>query len=340
MDVISIIVPVYNTEKYLEACLDSLIAQTYENIEIICINDGSTDRSGAILERYKEKDKRITVITQTNKGVGETRNRGLACASGKYIYFIDSDDLLEKNALEYLYREAETDQLDVLYFDAGAVFESPELEKKHSTYTTYYARKGGYDGVCLGEELFVRMIGNKEYRTTACLQLIKHDLLVSSRSRFYPRILHEDNLFTTEVMLAAKRVSHRARPLYIRRVREGSIMTMPRSFNHLYGYLKVVMGLARLGEENIWRQETMSALNDFLKLMERQIIVIADNVYHSNRLFKEDIRRMTNVEKTTLLRVIMREADLDTGAVYRIREVFPDTGASLPVNREVFFMMT
>lgn len=337
MDVISIIVPVYNTEKYLEACLDSLIAQTYENIEIICVNDGSTDRSGAILERYKEKDKRITVITQVNKGSSEARNRGLSCASGKYIYFIDSDDLLEKRALEYLYCEAETDQLDVLYFDAEAVFESPELEKKHSIYTTYYTRKGGYGRVCSGEELFVHMIGNKEYRTSACLQLIKRDLLVSRRIRFYPRMLHEDNLFTTEVMLAAKRVSHRARPLYIRRVREDSIMTISKSFNHLYGYLKVVMGLARLGEENVRRQETMSALNGFLKSIERQTISIADNVYGSNRLFKEDMERMTNVEKTTLFRIIMGEGDLDARAVYRIGEVSPDTGVSLPVDGSVFF---
>lgn len=97
------------------------------------------------------------------------------------------------------------------------------------------------------------------------------------------------------------------------------------------------MGLARLGEENVRRQETMSALNGFLKSIERQTISIADNVYGSNRLFKEDMERMTNVEKTTLLRIIMGEGDLDARAVYRIGEVSPDTGVSLPVDGSVFF---
>lgn len=91
---ISVIIPVYNVEKYLSACLDSIISQEFQDIEIICINDGSTDGSPAILEQYVLKDERITVYTQKNAGLSAARNAGLEKAAGEYIYFFDSDDVL------------------------------------------------------------------------------------------------------------------------------------------------------------------------------------------------------------------------------------------------------
>ena len=97
MVTLSVIVPVYNTEKYLRECLDSIINQTFRDIEIICVNDGSTDKSLEILKEYALKDNRIKVITQGNKGQSVARNIGLNNASGKYITFIDSDDYLDFN---------------------------------------------------------------------------------------------------------------------------------------------------------------------------------------------------------------------------------------------------
>ena len=95
---ISIIIPVYNVEKYLDECLNSAANQTFENIEIICVNDGSTDGSLEILESHASKDKRIRIISQENKGVSSARNEGLDAARGKYIYFMDSDDYMDLNA--------------------------------------------------------------------------------------------------------------------------------------------------------------------------------------------------------------------------------------------------
>ena len=99
---LSVIIPVYNVEPYLEQCLDSVINQTYKNLEIICINDGSSDNSLKILEKYQKKDSRIKLINQKNKGLSEARNAGLDVAKGEYIAFVDSDDYLELNA----YKEA------------------------------------------------------------------------------------------------------------------------------------------------------------------------------------------------------------------------------------------
>lgn len=97
---ISIIVPVYNTEQYLSKCLDSLINQTYKNIEIICVNDGSTDNSADILNEYDKKDKRVRMISQKNCGLSATRNTGLKNCCGEYVMFLDSDDWIDFDTCE------------------------------------------------------------------------------------------------------------------------------------------------------------------------------------------------------------------------------------------------
>ena len=89
---VSVILPVYNVEKYLKECLDSILNQTLQEIEVICVDDGSTDRSLEILREYEKKDKRVIVLTQENKGAGAARNKGLAIAKGEYLSFLDSDD--------------------------------------------------------------------------------------------------------------------------------------------------------------------------------------------------------------------------------------------------------
>lgn len=103
MPKISVIIPVYNAEQYLNECLDSVLAQTFTDIEVICIDDGSTDKSLAILRRYAKQDKRIKIITQKNSGVVVARNRAIAKASAEYIYPLDGDDVIAPNTLEKLY---------------------------------------------------------------------------------------------------------------------------------------------------------------------------------------------------------------------------------------------
>lgn len=112
---VSIIIPVYNSEKYLEACIDSVLAQTVENFELLLIDDGSKDSSGEMCDRYAEKDERITVFHQPNSGVSSARNFGIEKATGKYITFIDSDDLVEPNFLEVLISASENDEYDFVH---------------------------------------------------------------------------------------------------------------------------------------------------------------------------------------------------------------------------------
>ncbi len=100
---ISIIIPIYNAERHIGQCLDSVVNQTYKNLEIICINDGSTDDTASILNEYKEKDKRIILINQNNMGNSISRNIGLNKVTGKYLFFVDADDYLMLNIIEKLY---------------------------------------------------------------------------------------------------------------------------------------------------------------------------------------------------------------------------------------------
>ena len=120
---VSVIVPVYNSAKYLVECLDSILNQTLTEIEVICIDDGSTDESLRILERYASCDSRVHILKQENKGAGAARNLGLAVAKGKYLSFLDSDDLFYPNMLKHAYLNAEKYSSDIVIFSYNKFFE-------------------------------------------------------------------------------------------------------------------------------------------------------------------------------------------------------------------------
>ncbi|MCM1010130.1 MAG: glycosyltransferase [Fusobacterium sp.] len=124
MTKVSIVIPVYNVERYLRECLDSVINQTLKDIEIICVDDGSTDSSLAILNEYAARDNRITVLKQKNKGAGVARNLGLAHSCGDYLYFMDSDDYLELNALEKIYKRIVDTNAEICVFKNGTYYQS------------------------------------------------------------------------------------------------------------------------------------------------------------------------------------------------------------------------
>lgn len=134
-DVVSIIVPIYNVEKYLHRCVESIISQTYEKIEIILVDDGSPDESGKICDEYAKKDNRIKVIHKTNGGISSARNAGIKASTGDYIVYVDSDDWLEKNAIEILHTTIINENVDTVignyFISDGESFNKPiEYSKK------------------------------------------------------------------------------------------------------------------------------------------------------------------------------------------------------------------
>ena len=114
---ISVIVPIYNVEQYLSQCLDSIINQTYTNLEIILINDGSTDNSEKICNQYKLLDPRIIVIHKTNGGLSDARNTGIKIATGDYISFVDADDFIDKNMYTILFQKINTTNADIIWYN-------------------------------------------------------------------------------------------------------------------------------------------------------------------------------------------------------------------------------
>ncbi len=240
---VSVIIPVYNTGDYLHATLDSICRQTLKNIEIICINDGSTDNSFDILRDWAERDERITLYTQENAGLSCTRNAGVSVAQGKYIYFMDSDDILEKDALELLFTKADAENLDVVYFDADVFCEEEGLEEQMKKYN--YKRQKEYGQVYSGQDFFRILYNNGEYFPSVCLQLFRKDFVKENGFSFRPGVIHEDNAYSFAAILNADRVSHINRPFFHRRLRGNSIMTTTVSFKNAYGYFMSYQDMTR-----------------------------------------------------------------------------------------------
>jgi glycosyltransferase involved in cell wall biosynthesis len=233
---VSIIIPVYNPGNYLTACLESVIHQTMKDIEIICINDGSTDQSKEILREYAELDDRIVLVDMPNGGPSRARNYGIETANGKYITFLDSDDAIEKNGVELLWTRAESFNLDIVYFNTTVCFSKEGIVKNEESLHRYYKRIRDYKGVMTGIDIFVMMQRVNEYLPSVCLQFYRKEFLNLVPLRFYDGMIHEDDLFTFQALLQAARVGYLNQILHSRTVRNESIMTKKQNKNHFIGY--------------------------------------------------------------------------------------------------------
>lgn len=217
MSRITVIIPVYNVEKYLRDCLDSVLNQTMPNWEAVCVNDGSTDGSAAILKEYAGKDERFRIITQSNKGLSSARNTGLDAANGEYVLFLDSDDWLESDALQTLADHLDGEDLVCFsgrrfFEETGAYHPADSLaERVYSTGMEYYNE----NALLHRDFAFV----------CAVLKLYKGSFLVEHGLRFKEGIFHEDNLFTPQACYYAHRVKVIDKCLYNYRVRPHSITT-------------------------------------------------------------------------------------------------------------------
>ena len=243
---VSVIIPVYNVEKYLAECVDSVLAQTYEHYEVILVDDGSTDAGGAMCDAYAQKDPRIRVIHQANGGLSAARNTGLKAARGQYVYFLDSDDYIEKQTLEHLAALAEREKADVVFFDGYVFFDECEEDDSVSRYTRkkrYLSEKG--------RDMLHRQLLEEEYRTPVQFLFLKKAYIDSCKLCFLEGVIHEDELFTFQVYNADGRVAHCHEQLYARRVRPASIMTASgtmRRYDSMLRIYLVLSGMYRSGE--------------------------------------------------------------------------------------------
>lgn len=192
---ISIIVPVYNAEKYLKKCINSITNQTYSNLEIILINDGSTDNSGNMCDEFAKKDERIVVIHKKNEGLSATRNVGIERATGKFIGFVDSDDYIEKDMYETLYKEITTYDADISSISISMVKKNGQKISGTNT-----KERNVYEG----EEIIKELLLHKTLKNYSCDKLYKLELLKSTR--YIVGVAYEDVPFMFEIMSKAKKV--------------------------------------------------------------------------------------------------------------------------------------
>jgi pyruvyl transferase EpsI len=233
---VSVIIPVYKVEEFIHECIDSVINQTYKNIEIILVDDSSPDNCPQICDDYAKKDPRIRVIHKENSGLSDSRNVGLNISSGEYVYFLDSDDYIEKDAIETLLSEARYHSADVVFFDARVIgnINNPSYP------VDIYLRKELYANPLKGIDMLSKLLRYREYRAAVYLYFIRKNILEKNQLFFYSGIIHEDELFTYKLFLYSKTIVHLPEALHNRRIRENSIMNSRRGKHHFNSMLTVV----------------------------------------------------------------------------------------------------
>lgn len=234
---VSVIVPAYNSERYLPQCLDSLVTQKFEDFEIVCVNDGSTDSTLQILEEYSEAYSNIVILNnETNRGLSYSRNRGIREAEGEFLIFVDSDDwLVDENVISTLYKKAVSKKTDLLRFNIST-------DEKIVDDELYMD----------GRDLFVYLINKEMYEWEACRNFVRRDALIENNLFFEENIIGcEDMLFSTLCIWKITKVVQIPNKFYFYNRHEGSITTSGITTPIMRGWLRAINSLYSLFGEII-----------------------------------------------------------------------------------------
>lgn len=246
---VSVILPIYNVAPYLEETFQSLLSQTLKDMEIIAVNDGSTDNSEEIIQKYQQLDSRVVSITQQNKGQSAARNLALQHAQGKYVYMMDSDDILQStDALQVCYDYAEKNRADFIFFDGESFSEKGVDRISRNTKRTHLVEE---DKRCNGENLLHLVLDTETHNCVVWLLFIRRDFLERTKLRFYEGIIHEDELFTTMLTLSSDNIYCLRRSLVGHRIRTASTMGKHFSKRNMDCYLTVADELLKFSQAPI-----------------------------------------------------------------------------------------
>lgn len=296
MSEISIIIPVYNVEEYVMECLDSVLKQQFDSYEVICVDDASTDGSAAIVDEYAKNNEKITLLHHTeNLGLSAARNTGIQNAKGKYLLFVDSDDVIMPNTLEELYRTAEKNHTDIVYFNYKKIYESdrvlPQEERKWRD----------YQGIYSGLDFFSESVRNREVKVEAWRQFLRKEFLVEKNILFYEGILHEDNLFSFLCAMEADRITNVNKEYYLYRQRKDSIMSMisKKRTESLYIVCREVL---RYWKEHDLADKVNEAIESYLGSMYREICYQREILSEENlqAAYADVEKQLTELQKGTV----------------------------------------
>ena len=264
---VSVIIPIFNGEKYLNKCLDSICKQTLSNIEIICINDGSTDNTLSILEKYSSKDQRIKIISIENNGQGFARNIALNCANGEYIAFVDADDWIENDALELLYDNAKSRNLDLLFYQMI----------NYMDYSKDYVETDLYNHICferngINENTIFNNNDTKDFlfEIPVCpvSKLYRKNFLDENDLRFKEGIFFEDNEFFYKTYFKCQKAGFLKKHFYYRRRHKDSVTQIidKRKFDIVHAANDILDVFKVNGKYNIYKKDVIN--HTFLMVVE------------------------------------------------------------------------
>lgn len=229
MELVSIVVPIYNVEKYLEKCVQSIQAQTYENLEIILVNDGSPDMCGSMCDAYARQDDRIKVLHKKNGGLSDARNEGAKLATGKYLLFVDSDDFIELDLIQKTVESAEKYQSDIVLFDHKRLEADGTIEISSMT--------GISENRSFSLEDYPQIMIES---ISAWNKLFLRKFYIESNVQFPVGYYYEDLGSSPRYLLAANRISYVKEPFYNYVIREGSIMSATKEEKSYHDRCKMI----------------------------------------------------------------------------------------------------
>lgn len=295
----SIIIPVYNISQYLRACLDSVLAQTFQDWEAICIDDGSTDESGAILDEYAAKDKRFRVIHKANGGVSSARNAGLDAVRGEWVAFLDGDDVWAPWTLERVAKVIEGNQdADLVRFDTADFYESGK----------YPWGEGAPENCEMAVEDLTREI---KAGSATCFfggKIYKHNLV--DGIRFEPYTVGEDLLFLTQCMMQARKQIHIKIRCYGYRQRVGSashsgvsLRTQRDELEYVPKVLKAYDTSGKIVDQVLWRTYTNKLVERFCVAQLTLSQDASDGLWHEWRDSLKGLLRLKQISRFQRIRI-------------------------------------
>ena len=263
---VSVVVPVYNVEEYLAACLESITNQTYTDLEILCINDCSTDNSRVVLKEYQQKDARVIILdNEKNGGLAHTRNVGFGKAAGEYILFVDSDDVIASDLVESCMKVAADSDMVCFDYRQGTSGQNV-IDRQYA-----YKMK---DGLYAAEDYFTEAVRTESIIFSAWSKFFNRRFLMENQIRFYEGILYEDMLFSFQCFMKAKKIYSLNRKLYDYRIRETSIMTAGVNGKNIESYIISICELMKLYLNNDFSGEMNRAVERYIRKVGREYISV------------------------------------------------------------------
>jgi glycosyltransferase involved in cell wall biosynthesis len=230
---VSIVVTAYNIEKYIEECLNSILEQSLSEIEVICVNDASTDKTGDVLNQFAENDCRIKVVhNKENLGQASSRNIGCRMAQGEYLYIVDGDDYLKPKALDIMYKCSKDNNLDLLTFETESFADEPAFEDTAKRNETLYHREYDYNGIWTGAKLLGELAYNGDTLGNLYMVFVRRSLIQDNKIYGVENLRYgEDSPFAMYLYASRAMCIHDI--LYMRRFRENSVVTGKRKMVYL-----------------------------------------------------------------------------------------------------------